>query len=146
MEAPFPSPSLSVALEERHLLHYFFFPQTIHVGGLENKTEMWEDPCERTGSFMSYTAAELDIRSIKKQINTIILKMSRSMEGNDSVYTCFSPPPPPLSSPHGAYCQDKIAAGAGWTRTPFCLQVPILGSIGWHQSHGTAGGLCGVSE
>lgn len=23
-----------------------FFPQTIHVGGLENKTEEWEDPCE----------------------------------------------------------------------------------------------------
>lgn len=27
----------------------FFFPQTIHVGGLENKTEEWEDPCEYTG-------------------------------------------------------------------------------------------------
>lgn len=38
----------SVPLEERHLLHYFF-PQTIHVGGLENKTEGWEDPGEYRG-------------------------------------------------------------------------------------------------
>lgn len=35
----FPSEPLSVPLEERHLLHYFSPPQTIHVGGLENKTE-----------------------------------------------------------------------------------------------------------
>lgn len=39
---------LSVPLEERHLLHYFF-PQTIHVGGLEKKTEGWEDPGEYRG-------------------------------------------------------------------------------------------------
>lgn len=43
----------------------FFFPQTIHVGGLENKTETWEDPCEHTGSFIPYAAAELDIQSIE---------------------------------------------------------------------------------
>lgn len=45
----FPSLCLSLFLWRSVTFCTIFFPQTIHVGGLEKKTEGWEDPGEYGG-------------------------------------------------------------------------------------------------
>jgi len=117
------SVSLSVPLEERHLLHYFFFPQTIHVGGLENKTEGVGGP-RWIQRLISHMAAELHkyICSKKTIPNTLNI-LSAFFLLLLLFFLCF------LSFTH--FSQPNQAHCAGWThKHHFVYRFPAL-TVAW---------------